>query len=129
MENFENWMPEGTIQKVVSLSDNQTRKADIIYTDILPRDIELYVNLPDEECHKLESVMVNGEQRYNVLIWYKEDQPSGVNLPTKCIICGSEYFEDNGIDQIKYPTICFNGNSKLICEECSIDYEETKSGV
>lgn len=50
------------------------RKPDITYTDILPRDIELYVNQDDEECHKLEAVTgPNGEQRFNILVWLKED--------------------------------------------------------
>jgi hypothetical protein len=49
------------------------RKPDIIYTDILPKDIELYVDLKDEECHKLEPVEFNGEQRYDIKIWLKED--------------------------------------------------------
>jgi len=31
------------------------RKPDIVYTNILPRDVELYVGMEDEECHKLES--------------------------------------------------------------------------
>lgn len=50
------------------------RKPDVVYTDILPRDIELYVGMPDEECHKLEAVKgPEGEQRFNILVWYKED--------------------------------------------------------
>ena len=48
------------------------RKHDMIYTDILPRDIGLYVNMDDEECHKLESVIVNGEQRFDIKVWIKE---------------------------------------------------------
>ena len=43
----------------------------------------------------------------------------------KCTACGNECFEDDGlVDPVKYPTICFEGNGKLICEECSIDYED-----
>ena len=49
------------------------RKPDITYTDILPENIGDYVNLPDEECHKLEAVTVNGEQRFNILVWLKEE--------------------------------------------------------
>ena len=50
------------------------RKPDIIYTDILPRDIELYVGMDDEECHKLESIIgINGEQRYDIKVWLKEE--------------------------------------------------------
>ena len=50
------------------------RQPDITYADILPRDINLYVNLPDEECHKLEaSVGSWAEQRFDILIWLKEE--------------------------------------------------------
>lgn len=45
------------------------RKPDITYTDILAKDINLYINQPDEEYHKLEAVTVNGEQRYDILVW------------------------------------------------------------
>lgn len=50
------------------------RKPDAIYTDILPRDISIYVNQSDEECHKLESVTyADGEQRYDIKVWLKEE--------------------------------------------------------
>ena len=50
------------------------RKPDIVYTDILPRDVELYVGMEDEECHKLESITyANSEQRYDIKVWLKED--------------------------------------------------------
>lgn len=50
------------------------RNADMTYNDILARDIELYVNLEDEECHKLEAVTgIDGEQRYDIKIWTKEN--------------------------------------------------------
>lgn len=48
------------------------REPDIIYTDILPRDIDLYVGMEDEECYKLESVVVDCEQRYDIKVWLKE---------------------------------------------------------
>jgi hypothetical protein len=49
------------------------RKPDIIYTDILPANIKDYVDLPDEECHKIESAVGSwAEQRYDILIWLKE---------------------------------------------------------
>jgi hypothetical protein len=47
------------------------RKHDIIYTDILLKDIELYIGMDDEECHKLESVVV--EQRYDIKVWLKKE--------------------------------------------------------
>ena len=37
----------------------------------------------------------------------------------KCTACGNECFDET------YPVVCFEGNGKLICEECSIDYEDT----
>lgn len=50
------------------------RKPDFAYTDILPRDLNDYINLPDEECHELEVVTyVEGEQRFDIKIWLKED--------------------------------------------------------
>jgi len=50
------------------------RKPDIVYADILARDIELYVNLEDEECHKLESAIgIDGEQRYDIKVWLKDE--------------------------------------------------------
>ena len=51
------------------------RDADMTYNDILSRDIKLYVNLEDEECHKLEAVtgIDDGEQRYDIKIWVEED--------------------------------------------------------
>lgn len=50
------------------------RTPDLTYTDILPRDINLYVSQPDEECHKLEAVTgPNSELRYDILVWLKED--------------------------------------------------------
>ena len=50
------------------------RKPDIIYTDILPRDINLYIDLPDEECHEIESAVGSwAEQRFDILIWLKEE--------------------------------------------------------
>jgi len=53
---------------------NNMRNPDITYNDILARDIELYVNLEDEECHKLEAVTgIDGEQRFDIKIWAKED--------------------------------------------------------
>ena len=48
------------------------RKPDITYTDIAPENIGDYVDLPDEECHKLEAIFFNGEKRYNIKIWTKE---------------------------------------------------------
>jgi len=51
---------------------NNMRNPDMTYTDILARDIELYVNLDDEECHKLEAVTgTDGDQRYDIKIWVK----------------------------------------------------------
>ena len=52
---------------------NRMRKPDLTYTDILPRDLSLYINQDDEECHKLEAVSTNGEPRFDILIWLKED--------------------------------------------------------
>lgn len=50
------------------------RKPDVIYTDILPKNINIYVNQFDEECHKLELVTyANGEQRYDIKVWLKEE--------------------------------------------------------
>jgi len=49
------------------------REPDMIYTDILSRDVGLYVNQDDEECHKLESVVANGEQRFDIKVWLKEN--------------------------------------------------------
>jgi len=50
------------------------RDADMTYNDILARDIKLYVNLEDEECHKLEAVTgIGSEQRYDIKIWVKEN--------------------------------------------------------
>jgi len=50
------------------------RKPDITYTDILPRDINLYIGQDDEECHKLISAVRSfKEQRYDILIWLKEE--------------------------------------------------------
>ena len=52
----------------------QMRQSDLTYTDILPENIKDYVNLPDEECYKLEATTgPNGEQRYNILVWLKEE--------------------------------------------------------
>lgn len=49
---------------------SRTRTPDITYIDILPRDIDLYVGLEDEECHRLESVTgPDGEQRFNISVW------------------------------------------------------------
>jgi len=36
----------------------------------------------------------------------------------RCTACGQECFDET------YPQVVFQGNGKLICEECSIDYEE-----
>ena len=45
------------------------RNPDMTYNDILARDIGLYVNLDDEEYHKLEAVTgPDGEQRYDIKI-------------------------------------------------------------
>ena len=50
------------------------RNPDMTYSDILARDIGLYVNLEDEECHELEAVTgIDGEQRYDIKIWVKVD--------------------------------------------------------
>lgn len=50
------------------------RKPDITYTDILPRDVELYVGMDDEEYHKLESIIYpDGEQRFDIKVWSKEE--------------------------------------------------------
>ena len=50
------------------------RQPDTIYSDILPRDIDLYINYEDVEGHKLEAVTgPNGEQRYDILVWLKEE--------------------------------------------------------
>lgn len=55
------------------------RNPDMVYNDILARDIELYINLDDEECHELEAVTgIEGEQRYNIKIWAKKDKGYGV---------------------------------------------------
>ena len=48
------------------------RRPDITYMDIAPENIKDYVNLPDEECHKLEAIFFNGEKRYDIKIWMKE---------------------------------------------------------
>lgn len=50
------------------------RKPDLTYTDILPENIKDYINLPDEECHKLvASTRSWAEQRFDILIWLKEE--------------------------------------------------------
>lgn len=52
----------------------EMRKPDLTYTDILAKDIDLYVNQPDEECHKLEASIGSwAEQRFNILVWLKEE--------------------------------------------------------
>jgi len=46
------------------------QKPDIIYTDILPRDIEHYINLQDEYSHELEfTIGTEGEERVIIKIW------------------------------------------------------------
>jgi hypothetical protein len=46
------------------------RKPDAIYQDILLRDINIYVGLDDEECHKIKDA---GDGRVDILVWYKKD--------------------------------------------------------
>ena len=52
------------------------RQPDITYSDIPPQNLNDYINLPDEEYHKLKAVTgPEGELRYDVLIWlnYEEE--------------------------------------------------------
>lgn len=41
----------------------------------------------------------------------------------KCTCCGGECFED------QYPEIVFRDKVNLICELCSIDYEEVNGSI
>ena len=51
------------------------RQPDIAYTDILPRDVDLYVNLEDEDCHELEATIgIRGDDRFNIKIWLQEEK-------------------------------------------------------
>lgn len=50
------------------------RNADLVYTDILPSNLNDYIGIPDESHHKLEATTgPAGELRYNVLIWLLEE--------------------------------------------------------
>jgi len=50
------------------------RKPDIIYKDIRPGDIDLYIE-DDEGCHKLVPVTFNREQRFDIQVWVREEAP------------------------------------------------------
>lgn len=41
----------------------------------------------------------------------------------KCTNCGCECKENS------YPEIVFSDGKTIVCEKCSIDYEETENGI
>lgn len=93
----------------------ELEQPDIIYTDILPRDTELYANQPDELCHKLEATTgIDGELRYTIKVWLKEENQMEMY---QCQVCGKFIPEDAGITTLNGLWVCDEDSCRTLDEE------------